>query len=125
MRYVPVVGQQLAESSNRVLRDTREHVTEPGEGLNTAAFAGRDEALQNRCSLTAVITAEERPVAAADRDRAVGPLGRAVVDLQLAVLQKASQRLPLIQSVTHGRAGRALGQDFLLQVRASTFPAWR
>src|SRR5262249_57807616 len=92
-----------------------------GDGSSPGGFGGREKAWKNRWSLPAVITPEERPVAAADRDKAVGPLGRAVVNLQLAVLQKASQRLPLIQSVTHGRAGRALGQDFLLQFEQVLF----
>jgi hypothetical protein len=56
-------------------RDTREHVTEPGERLDAGPLAGSDEASQYRRRLTAAVAAEEGPVVAAQRDIAVGPFG--------------------------------------------------
>jgi hypothetical protein len=44
------------------------------------------------------------------------PLGRAIVDLQITVVQKTRQCLPLIQGITHGGGtGRAIGENFWLQ----------
>src|SRR5579863_4160308 len=64
---------------------------------------------------TAAVAAEEGPVAAAQRDIAVGSFRGAVVNLQLAIFQKACQRLPLIQRIAHRGAGRALRQNLRLQ----------
>jgi hypothetical protein len=38
--------KQSLDSVDRVLRDAREHITEPGERLNGIALAHRDEAQQ-------------------------------------------------------------------------------
>jgi hypothetical protein len=46
--------------------------------------------------------------ATAQRDVAVGPFRGAVVNLQLAVFQKACQRVPLIQGIAHSDAGWTL-----------------
>src|SRR6266852_5925113 len=52
------------------------------------------------------------------RPSAISRLARSVAPLsisQLAVFQKARQRLPLIQRIAHRRAGRTLRQNLLLQ----------
>src|SRR5437588_1025779 len=98
-----------------VLRDTREHVTKLGERFHMAALAAGDETPQDRRRLTPVVAAEKRPVAAANRDVAVGTLGGSVVDFQFAVFQKTRQRFPLIQRIADRRAGRSLGQNLRLQ----------
>src|ERR1700676_5812939 len=113
--WLPIVRQQFTDSSDGMRWDTREHIVEPVERLNATPLAGSDEASQHRRCLAAVVASEERPVAAAQRDIPVGSLGGAVVDLQLAVFQKARQRLPLIQRIAHRRARPALRQNFLLQ----------
>jgi hypothetical protein len=65
------------------------------------------------------------PVAAAQCDIAVGPFGGAVVNLQLAVLQKARERLPLIQRIAHRGAGRTLRQALPVAAPADTGGACR
>jgi hypothetical protein len=86
---LPVVGKQFAQSGDGVCRDSREHVAEPGKRLDAAPLAGSDEASQHGRRLTTAVAAEEAPVAAPQRDIAVGPFGGAVVNLQLAVFEKA------------------------------------
>src|SRR5438067_2258184 len=64
--------KQFSEASDGVRRDAREHVAEPGKRLDAAPFAGSNEASQHRRCLTAAVAAEECPVAAANRDIALG-----------------------------------------------------
>ena len=91
---LPVVGKQFAQPGDGVLRDAREHIAKPGKRLDAGSLAGSDEASQHRRRLAATVAAEKCPVAAAQRDIAVGPFGGAVVDLQLAVFQKAQLAPP-------------------------------
>ena len=42
--WLPVLRQQFPELGDRVRGDAREHVAEPDERLNSAPFAGSDEA---------------------------------------------------------------------------------
>src|SRR5215475_10073356 len=88
-RRLPVVRNQFTEPGDGVRRYAREHIVEPGKRLDAAPLAGSDEASQYRRSLTTAIAAEEGPVAAAQRDSAVGPFGGAVVDLQFTIFEKA------------------------------------
>src|ERR1044071_465699 len=100
-RRLPVVGKQFAQPGNGVRRDAREDIAEPGERLDAGPFAGSDEASQHRRRPATAVAAEEGPVAAAQRDIAVGSFRGAVINLQLAVVQKARQCLPLIQRIAH------------------------
>jgi len=77
---------------------------EPRERLDPAALAGSNEASQHVRRFAPVVATEKGPVAAAERDVAVGSFCGAVVDLQLAVLQKSRQRLPLVLSVIGKRS---------------------
>ena len=80
--------QQFLQPGDGVVRDAREHIAAPGKRLYAAPFARGDKAPQHCRGFAALVATEERPVASAQRDIAVGPLGGAVVDLQLAVFQK-------------------------------------
>src|ERR1044072_3402929 len=88
-RRLPRMWKQFAQPGDGVRRYAREHIVEPGKRLDAAPLAGSDEASQHRRRLTTAIAAEEGPVAATQRDIAVGSFGGAVVDLQLAVFEKA------------------------------------
>src|SRR6516164_1933271 len=88
-RPLPLVGKQFARPGDGMRRDAREHVREPGERLDAAPIAGSNEAPQNRRRFAAAIAAKECPVAAAQRDIAIGPFRSAVINLQLAVFEKA------------------------------------
>src|SRR5579884_1696314 len=116
-RWLPVVGKQLTEPGDGVRRDAREHIVEPGKRLDATPLAGSDEASQHRRRLAAAVAAEEGPVAPAQRDIAIGSFRGPVVNLQLAVFQKARQRLPLIQRVAHCGAGGTLRQNLRLQLQ--------
>src|SRR5215469_13054361 len=65
---LPVMRKQFLDSVDRVLRGAREHITEPGERLNSKAPAHRDEAQQHGRRLAAPIAAEERPVPTTNGD---------------------------------------------------------
>src|SRR5689334_10445606 len=97
-------------------RDAREHVTEPGKRLDATPLAGSDKTAKHGRRSAATVATEERPVPAAERNVAVGSFRGAVVYLQLAVLQKSRQRLPLIQRIAHCGPRRTLRQHFRLQL---------
>ena len=96
---LPVVWEQLVDLVNRMRSDSREHIAEPTKRLDRVPLARRDEAQQRGRRLAAMVAAEKRPVAPPNRYASVGPLGGAIVDLQIAVFQEAVQRLPLIQRI--------------------------
>src|SRR4051794_20972846 len=74
----PVMWEQFGEPVHRMGGDARKHITEPGERLDPATFAGRDETQQDGRGLAAIVAAEKRPVAAANCNITVGSLGRSV-----------------------------------------------
>jgi len=86
---LPVVGKQFAQPGDGLLRNAREHILEPGKRLDATPLAGTDEASQHRGRLASSVASEEGPIAPAQRDIAVGPFRGAVIDLQLAVFEKA------------------------------------
>src|SRR2546423_183439 len=79
----------------------RQYIAEPREGLHAAPLAGCDEAQQYSCRPSPAVAAEECPVATSHRYAPIRPLTSAVVDLQIAILKKPRQRVPLIQRVTY------------------------
>src|SRR5689334_18119629 len=115
-RWFPVVGKQFVQSRDGVRGNAGEHIVEPRERLDAAPLAGSEKASQHGRCLATVVATEERPVAAAERDVAVGSFRGAVVDLQLAVLEKSRQGLPLVKRIAHCGARRTLRQHFRLQL---------
>src|ERR1700733_3567694 len=96
--------------------NARKYIPEPGEWLDTATLTRCDEAHQNGGRPAAIVASEERPVAASDCDIAIGPLGRAVVDLQVTILEKSRQCLPLIERIPHRASRWTLRQDLVLDL---------
>src|SRR5437868_5217978 len=106
----------------------RQYIAEPREGLHAAPLAGCDEAQQYSCRPSPAVTAEEGPVPASHRYAPIRPLTGAVVDLQIAILEKPRKRIPLIQRVTHRPRPWTLRQQFasnLLQIPAQLLHHWR
>src|SRR5690348_3754322 len=81
---VPVVGKEFGEPRDGMVRNAREHVFEPGEGIDTGSLAGGHEAPQHGRRPAAFVAAKEHPVAAANGDAANGSLGAIIVDLKMA-----------------------------------------
>lgn len=54
---LPAVGQEMVELADWRVRDSREHISEIGEGLNFVALAGGDEGEQCRGGAAAVVGA--------------------------------------------------------------------
>src|ERR1700732_980705 len=86
---VPVMREEFSEPMHRMCGNARQYIAEPGEWLDTTTLTRCDEAHQNGCRPTASVASEERPVAASDCDIAIGPLGRAVIDRQVSILEKS------------------------------------
>jgi len=86
---LPVMREQFSQAMQGMHSNARKHITEPGKRLNTATLARGNEAHQYSRRLPAIVAAEKRPIAAADGDVAIGPLGGTVVDLQITVFQIA------------------------------------
>ena len=96
MGWRPVVREKFGDAVDRMGADACERVFEPGERLYSGPLAGSHEAAQHGRRFAALVAAKEGPVAAANRDPADGPLGRVVVDLQVAVVTVAVQRRPIL-----------------------------
>ena len=67
------MGQEFIQPIDTVRRDAQEDVAEPGKRLDARPLAGSDEASQQRCRLAPTVAVNECPVAAAQRDVAIGP----------------------------------------------------
>ena len=94
-------------------RDARQHIAEPGTRLDAVPLLRRDETRQHSRGLAAFVAAEQRPVATADGDVAIGPLGRPVVDLQIAVFEETRERVSLAQRIAHRPRCGTLRENFL------------
>src|ERR1043166_8168586 len=101
------MGQQFVEFVDGVVGNATEHVAQPDERIDFDELAGGDEASKYCRCLTAIVTAEESPVAPPDSDAA---------DRTIAVIAIARQRLPVLQRVCHCLSGVAFGQDFVLNL---------
>ena len=54
--------QELIEVADRMARDAREHILEPGERVHLDQFTGGDEAPEYSGGLASAVTPKERPV---------------------------------------------------------------
>src|ERR1043166_3598735 len=110
------MGQQFVEFVDGVVGNATEHVAQPDERIDFDELAGGDEASKYCRWLTAIVTAEESPVAPPDSDAADRTFGGIIVDRKIAVIAIARQRLPVLQRVCHCLSGVAFGQDFVLNL---------
>lgn len=82
--------------------------------------------------MASLLTADEQPVLASDRDRTHGTLGEVVVNRQVPIFDVPVQRHPLVARIRCRLAEQALGlKRFLLQPlseffqqRCSMFPSF-
>lgn len=58
--------QEFVDSADGMVGKAREHIFEPGEGVDVDALARSDETAQHSGGLATYVTAEEHPVGAAD-----------------------------------------------------------
>ena len=54
--------QELIEVADRMARDAREHILEPGEGVHLDQFTRGDEAPEYSGGLASAVAPKERPV---------------------------------------------------------------
>lgn len=81
------------------------------KGVEAMELGRFDEGHDDGGGSAATHGACEEPVAAADGDRAHGPLGDVVRQGQAAVVEEARERTPLIDSIAHGLSQRRPGQE--------------
>ncbi len=72
-----------------------EEVAQVGEGVDAEFLRSRDETGEHGRNPSPVVAAQEHPIFSTYRDSAQAALGAVVVDLQIAVLTVADQRLPV------------------------------
>jgi hypothetical protein len=70
--WPPIPRQKLLDALGRMLRQSSEHVGEPGLWIDIAELGGGDERVEGSCPPAAFVGAGEGPVAASDRDGALG-----------------------------------------------------
>ena len=105
----PAVGQEFAEAiDGMALGDPCQDIAEPGVDVDADHAAGGNKAQQDRSGVSARVTAEEGPVAAADGNAAERSLSGIVVERQIAIFSEAIERLPMIGNIPHGPRRRAL-----------------
>ena len=71
-----VPGQQLVETSDRMVGDAGEHVGESSLGVDVVELGGGDQAVDDGVTLASTIGAGEQPRLAAERDATHRPLER-------------------------------------------------
>jgi hypothetical protein len=94
-----VPRQQLVDLALGMIGDAGDGVAQPGFGIDLVELGGLDEAVDGGGAVAALIEACEQPVLATDRDAPQRALGSVVVDLELAVVNVASERGPARQGI--------------------------
>ena len=77
----------------------RQHVTQPGFGVDIVQLGGADQRIDRGGALTTAVGAGEQVIAAADGHATQGAFGRGVIDLDGAVVAIAQQRGPQLERV--------------------------
>ena len=71
----PVPGQQLVETSDRMVGDAGEDIGQPGLRIDVVELGGHDQAVQEGGALTASVGAGEQPNLPSESQAAQRPLG--------------------------------------------------
>ena len=125
LSWFPLVGQQFSKPGLGMAADACEDIVQVSEGIAPQPLRGGDQAREHGRGVTAVVTAIKHPVFSAYRDAAQAALGTIIVNLQVAVVRVAGQRMPIRQRVGEGLPFRALGQHrgwFSLQISTDVVP---
>jgi hypothetical protein len=91
----PGVGEKFVHVG-RARGQAVEHVTQIRPGIQALTPGAGANAHQHARRLQAAVAADVQPVVAADRQRADGAFGRAVVDGEPRVIEITNQRPPLV-----------------------------
>ena len=96
---VAVPGQEIINPVGGMIGDMRQHVTQPGFGVDTVQLGGAEQRVDRGGALAAAVGAGEQIIAAADGHATQGAFGRGVIDLDGAVVAIAQQRRPPLERV--------------------------
>src|SRR4029077_8842584 len=97
----PVPGQQLVETSDRMVGDAGEDIGQPGLRIDVVELGGHDQAVQEGGALTASVGAGEQPSLPSESQAAQRPLGGIIGQADAAVLEEAGEGSPALE-VVHG-----------------------
>src|SRR5277367_338347 len=118
MRFGPGLGRDLCYLVVGHFGQTGEDVAEIGVGIDAAAAAGLDNAVDDRAALSGSGFADEEPVFLANGGGSNGVFDEVVVDLQSAIFQEHRQGWPLAQGIVDGLAEQALREMAMAGAKA-------
>ena len=96
---VAVPGLEIINPIDGMIGDMRQHVTQPGFGVDTVQLGRADQRVDRGGALAAAVGAGEHVIAAADGHAMQGAFGRRVINLDGAVVALAQQRGPQLERV--------------------------
>lgn len=108
--FFPAVREELIDLRYRRSRQPGENILEVFEGIDVQSVASLNESHVSRCGLPAFDGGGKQPVAASDSYRLHAGLHYVVVDLQVAVLNEQTERIPSVETVFNRFAECRLGK---------------
>lgn len=106
---LPAIGEELARVDVGFGGDSKERIAEVGEGVDAVAFGALDKGVVDGGGAASAVVSQEEPVFAANSDSSQSLFGGVVVDVEIAVVEVADERGPVVQRVVHGFADGTLG----------------
>jgi hypothetical protein len=94
----------------RAPQGASQNVAQAGKRIDAELLAGRDDGVEHRGGLGALVASGEQPILATQRDASQRAFGSVVVDVEEAVVGKSRQRLPMPLRVSNHQTDRAPGQ---------------
>ena len=107
-----IPGQQLCDPVDGVVSDALQPLTQGGLGIEVVPFGRREQAIEGCGSFSAGVGTREPVMLATHRDRAQGPLGRRVVDLEAALSAVAREGVATGEGLVDRRRGIGLRGEF-------------
>jgi len=107
----PIPGQELVDALGGMIRQPRQHVGEPGLGIDIIELGGGDQRVDGCSPPATFVGAREGPIAATNRHGTQLALGGIVRHAQSAVVKEASECSPALEAVIDGFAGLAVLGD--------------
>src|SRR5258708_29251539 len=108
---IPVPGQQFGDALGGVSSEAREHIAQPGLGIDAIELGGLGQRVDGGGGLAAHVAAGEQPILAAESDGTDRPLSGIVVDFDAAVVAIAGELLPAADGIADSAGELALAGD--------------
>ena len=109
---MPVQWEQFVPAGGGPIGgDFADDVGDVGLRLEVVHLCRLDDRVDHGGALAAGPRAGEQPILPTDRDGADRPFGDVVVDLETAVVEEASERLPALGAIADGLGRRRFGRE--------------